>query len=81
MSEVVITVGDRSIRTINQEIQAAVADGHAVCVKETLSRHNLGIGLPAGARVRFEGSVGYYCGGLNSGATIEIGRDAGWGHR
>ncbi|HCX87107.1 MAG TPA: hypothetical protein DG761_03705 [Gammaproteobacteria bacterium] len=79
MSEVVITVGDRSIRTINQEIQAAVADGHAVCVKETLSRHNLGIGLPAGARVRFEGSVGYYCGGLNSGATIEIGRDAGWG--
>ena len=46
MSEVAITVGDRSIRTINQEIQAALADGHSVRVKDTLSRHNLGIGLP-----------------------------------
>ena len=38
MSEVAITVGDRSIRTINQEIQAALDDGHSVRVKDPLSR-------------------------------------------
>ena len=55
MSEVVISAGERSIRTINEEIQAAIADGNEVRVVDTLSRHNLGIGLPAGARVSFEG--------------------------
>jgi len=31
------------------------------------------------ARIRFEGSVGYYCGGLIDGAEIEISGSAGWG--
>ncbi len=79
MKEVQVTVGRRDIRTVNDEIKAAVANGHSVYVRETLSRHNLGVGLPADANVRFEGSVGYYCGGLNNGATIEIERNAGWG--
>ena len=76
--EIEILAGTRDIRTVHEEIQAAVADGHPVYVKETLSRHNLGVGLPDGAKVRFEGSVGYYCGGLNNGAQIEIERNAGW---
>lgn len=79
MSEVVIRVGERPIREVNEEIQAAAAAGSSVIVTETLSRHNLGIGLPAGLDIKFEGSVGYYCGGLNNGATIEIARNAGWG--
>lgn len=79
MSEVVIDVGDRHIREINEEIQREAANGNAMVVRNTLSRHNLGIGLPTGANVRFEGSVGYYCGGLNNGATIQIERNAGWG--
>lgn len=53
--------------------------GHAVRVTDPLSRHNLGVGLPAEADILFEGSVGYYCGGLNDGATIHITRNAGWG--
>lgn len=73
-----IDVGDRHIREINEDIQAAVAAGKAVTVKNTLSRHNLGIGLPPGADLTFEGSVGYYCGGLNTGAVIDIERNAGW---
>lgn len=76
---VTIEAGDRPIRQINQEIRTAVAEGLDVAVTNTLSRHNLGVGLPAGATVRFEGSVGYYCGGLNNGASIHITRDAGWG--
>ncbi len=78
MSEAVITVGDRPIREVNQEIRAALAEGHSLIVKDTRSRHNLGVGLPAGSHVRFEGSVGYYCGGLNDGAHIEVERNVGW---
>ncbi len=48
-------------------------------VRDPLSRHNLGVGLPEGADVIFDGSVGYYCGGLNNGATIAVTRNAGWG--
>jgi len=73
-----IDAGDRHIRDINRDIQAAVAAGNAVTVVNTLSRHNLGVGLPAGADIHFEGSVGYYCGGLNTGATIDIENNAGW---
>jgi glutamate synthase domain-containing protein 3 len=78
VSEVVIEVGKRHIREINQDIQAACARGDKVVVRNTLSRHNLGIGLPEGADVTFEGSVGYYCGGLNDGARLTIERNAGW---
>lgn len=78
MSEVVIEAGKRHIRDINQEIQAACAAGKKVIVCETLSRHNLGVGLPEGADVTFEGSVGYYCGGLNDGARITVERNCGW---
>ena len=77
-SSLTIDVGDRHIREINEEMQTAVATGKPVTVTNTLSRHNLGIGLPPGANLRFEGSVGYYCGGLNTGATIDIERNAGW---
>ncbi len=78
MSEVTIDVGQRPIREINQEMQAAAAAGHDIRVVNTLSRHNLGVGLPPGVKLHFEGSVGYFCGGLNTGATIEIERNAGW---
>jgi len=78
MSAVIVTVGDRPIREVNKEIRAALAEGNAVTVQDTRSRHNLGIGLPEGARLRFEGSVGYYCGGLNDGAHIEVERNVGW---
>ena len=79
MSEaVVVAVGDRPIREVNREINAAVATGKRVLVTDTRSRHNLGIGLPPTADIRFEGSVGYYCGGLNNGARVEIARNAGW---
>ena len=78
MSDVVISAGDTPIRELNQTIRDALAGGDAVTVRDTRSRHNLGIGLPVGARVSFEGSVGYYCGGLNDGAHITIERNAGW---
>jgi glutamate synthase domain-containing protein 3 len=74
----VIHAGDRPLREINAEIRAAVAAGEHVRVTEPLSRHNLGVALPSPGGVTFEGSVGYYCGGLNNGATITVNRNAGW---
>ncbi|MFV2039353.1 MAG: protein glxC [Acidimicrobiales bacterium] len=80
MSEPVeVVVGDRPIREVNNDIKAAIAEGREVRATNTLSRHNLGVGLPAGASVTFAGSVGYYCGGLNNGAHIDIERNSGWG--
>ncbi len=74
-----VVAGERPVREINTEIRTALADGHPIIVRDTLSRHNLGVGLPEGADVIFDGSVGYYCGGLNNGATIAVTRNAGWG--
>jgi glutamate synthase domain-containing protein 3 len=79
MSEVVIEVGQRPIREVHEEIMAAAARGGQIVVTNTLSRHNLGVGLPPECNIRFQGSVGYYCGGLNTGARIDIERNAGWG--
>jgi len=78
VNEIVIEVGERHIRDINNDMQAACAEGKKIRVVDTLSRHNLGIGLPPGADIHFEGSVGYYCGGLNTGSKITIERNAGW---
>jgi methylamine---glutamate N-methyltransferase subunit B len=78
MSEAIVSVGDRPIREVNKEIKAAVANGDSVVVRDTRSRHNIGIGLREGARLRVEGSAGYYCGGLNDGAFIEVERNVGW---
>lgn len=74
----VIEAGKRHIRDINRDIQAALAAGDEVTVANTLSRHNLGVGLPETGRIHFEGSVGYYCGGLNTGVEVSIERNAGW---
>ena len=76
--EIVIEVGERHIREINNDLQEACSQGKKIRVVDTLSRHNLGIGLPPGADIHFEGSVGYYCGGLNTGSTLSIERNAGW---
>ena len=74
-----IEAGDRPIRQVNADIRESVAAKEKVVVRRPMSRHNLGVGLPDGADVLFDGSVGYYCGGLNNGATITITRNAGWG--
>ena len=76
---ITVDVGQRPIREVHEEIMAACNAGQPVRVTNTLSRHNLGVGLPPGAELEFEGSVGYYCGGLNTGARITIERNAGWG--
>ena len=67
------------IRDINVAIRAALADGRTVDVVHPGARHNLGVALLTTGTVRIDGSVGYYCGGMNDGATVDVDGSAGWG--
>jgi methylamine---glutamate N-methyltransferase subunit B len=70
----------KTTREINRELRQAIAAGQDdVSVLEPDARHNLGVALLQAVRVVFEGSVGYYCGGMMDGAHIEVRGSAGWG--
>ena len=66
---VTIECRGRTTRAINQELRKAIADGaREITVREPDARHNLGVALLEPVRVVFDGSVGYYCGGMMDGA-------------
>ena len=70
----------RTTREINRAIKEQIGRGEVdVLVREPLARHNLAVAVLDPARVVFDGSVGYYCGGMIDGATIEVRGSAGWG--
>jgi glutamate synthase domain-containing protein 3 len=67
-------------RAINRQLREAIAAGHRdLHVLEPDGRHNLGVALLQPVHVLFEGSVGYYCGGMMDGAHVEVRGSAGWG--
>jgi glutamate synthase domain-containing protein 3 len=57
---------------------AAAGEGE-IAVRNPGARHNLGVAVLQPARIRFLGSVGYFCGGMIDGASLEIEGSAGWG--
>jgi glutamate synthase domain-containing protein 3 len=70
----------KSIREINTAIKRHIANGESeVLVHNPGARHNLGVALLEPSIVTFDGSVGYFCGGLMDGATVEINGSTGWG--
>jgi glutamate synthase domain-containing protein 3 len=70
----------RTTREVNAAIREVIAAGaEAIRVTNPDARHNLAVGLLARVRLSFEGSVGYYCGGMSDGPTIEVRGNAGWG--
>lgn len=76
----VVECEGKSTREINTAIKALVAAGETeIRVRDPGARHNLGVALLKPVRVIFEGSVGYYCGGMGDGPTIEVHGSAGWG--
>jgi glutamate synthase domain-containing protein 3 len=69
-----------STREVNALIRARLQIGAPeICVENPNARHNLAVALLQPGRVRFMGSVGYYCGGLMDGAEIQVEGSAGWG--
>jgi methylamine---glutamate N-methyltransferase subunit B len=80
METPIVDCRGRTTREINREVRALVAGGQPrIRVAHPEARHNLGVALLQQAEISYEGSVGYYCGGLMDGATIEIQGSAGWG--
>ena len=77
--QVVVDCAGRTVREVNAEVRAALARGKAVTVNNPGARHNLGVALLSRGAVTFEGSVGYYCGGMNDGASVTVRGSAGWG--
>jgi glutamate synthase domain-containing protein 3 len=63
----------------NEALEHLAAEHDAVVVRNPRARHNLAVALTRPVHVVFAGSVGYYCGGFNDGATIEVRGNAGWG--
>lgn len=76
---ITVDCAERPIREINRAIRAGLDTGRPVRVTSPGARHNIGVALLRPGRVIVEGSAGYYCGGMNDGATIEIEGSAGWG--
>lgn len=75
-----IDCSGRATREINAEIRRAIGVGdREIIVKDPGARHNLGVAVLEPVRIRFAGSVGYYCAGLIDGPRIEIDASAGWG--
>lgn len=70
----------KTTREINLAINHLIAEGaRQVVMQNPAARHNLGVAILQPAHVTFAGSVGYYCGGMGDGATLEIQGSAGWG--
>jgi methylamine---glutamate N-methyltransferase subunit B len=75
-----IICGNRTTTEINAEIRRVIASGdREIIVKQPGARHNLGVAVLEPVRIRFAGSVGYYCAGLIDGPRIEVDESAGWG--
>ena len=71
---------DQPIRAINRQLRDAVAAGHKeIRLLNPGARHNLAVAIVQPVRIIFEGSVGYYCGGMMDGPAYEVRGSAGWG--
>ncbi len=70
----------KTARDINRQIKELIAAGEKeISVLHPEARHNLAVGLLSSISIVFEGSVGYYCGGMIDGPELEIRGSAGWG--
>jgi glutamate synthase domain-containing protein 3 len=70
---------DMEITDINIKIRDLMKSGHGtITVKNPRAKHSLGVGILNRLQLNFEGSLGYFGGGLNDGANIRISGRVGW---
>lgn len=80
MTTATVDCAGRTVREINREIRREIAAGSQdILVLNPEARHNLGVGVVQPVSIRFDGSVGYYCGGMMDGPNIHVSGSAGWG--
>ena len=79
LQEIVIDCASLSNREINQKLKALAESGiPTVKVFNPAGRHNLAVGIAHPIAIHFQGSVGYYCGGLSEQVNIEVLGSCGW---
>jgi glutamate synthase domain-containing protein 3 len=80
MSVIEIDCTDQPTRAINRRLRELAEEGPAeVTLLHPNARHNFAVALLKRITITIDGSVGYYCGGLNDGADIHVRGSAGWG--
>jgi methylamine---glutamate N-methyltransferase subunit B len=80
-TDAVVDCDGKSTRDVNVMIKALVSSGAPeIYVRNPAARHSLAVALKAeDVRVVFDGSVGWYCAGMNFGPHIVVHGNAGWG--
>lgn len=66
-------------REINTSIRKLAAEGETeIRLLNPEARHNLGVAVFYPVKMVIEGTAGYYCGGMNDGATFHVFGNTGW---
>src|SRR5258708_40044259 len=66
-------------REINQAIKRLTGEGEReIHLLNPQARHSLGVAVFSPIKIVVEGTAGYYCGGMNDGATFHIKGNTGW---
>jgi glutamate synthase domain-containing protein 3 len=79
LSQTAIDCAELTTREINQRLKGLAAEGiEQIDLINPNGRHNLAVGIEHAVNIRFQGAVGYYCGGLCDRVAIEINGSSGW---
>lgn len=72
-----VDLSSTGVRELNAMLHEATAGSYRMV--HPGGRHNLAAGVDAAIDIEIDGHVGYYCGGMNSRATIRVAGNAGVG--
>ena len=64
---------------INLKLHDLSSTQESIIIRHPEARHNFAVGLHGSQHIIIDGSVGYFCGGLCDGPTIEVKGNAAWG--
>jgi len=75
----VVDCSGKTTREINRAIRALIAAGQkSIAVRNPGARHNLAVGLDDDVAIDFDGSVGYFLGGMMDGPRLHVAGNCGW---
>jgi len=79
LHQTVLDCAELTTRELNQKLKALASEGiPSVKVINPAGRHNLAVGITQAIAIQFQGTVGYYCGGLSEKVDIEVFGGCGW---
>ncbi len=68
------------ITKLNKEIRDLIKNQEKeITIENPDAQHLISVGMIGSAKIKIEGSAGYFCGGLSDGINLFIRNNAGWG--